>query len=67
MAFEVTLTIWGVKLKVDGFQRSTYDLDKVLTIVRGFQFFVIGLAVATFGATWVEQLVWLLVLSLALS
>ena len=49
MAFGAVLTLWGMKLEADGWRRSKYDLDKVLAIVRGFRFFVLGLAVAGFG------------------
>ena len=66
MAFGAALTMWGTKLEVDGWRRSKYDLDKVLTIVRGFRFFIIGLAVVGLGAAWVWHLVWLLVLSLVI-
>ena len=35
-------------------------------IVRGFRFFVIGLAVASLAAAWVWHLVWLLILAVVI-
>ena len=60
------MTLWGVRLEVGGFRRAAYDLDKVLMIVRGFRFFVLGIAVASLAAAWIWHLLWLLVLALAI-
>ena len=60
------MTSWGVKLEVEGFRHCTYDLDKVLTIVRGFRIFVLGVAIASLGGAWAWHLLWLLVLALVI-
>ncbi|MGB2713742.1 MAG: hypothetical protein WBC51_06160 [Vicinamibacterales bacterium] len=60
--------VWlhGTRVLVDGLLRSVWDPDKPLTMVAGFRRCVIGLAILAFAASWQWQLLWLLLLALAI-
>ena len=56
----------GLALLIDGLRRSVWDPDKSLAMASGFRIAVIGLAIAGLAASWQWQLLWLLLLALAI-
>ncbi len=64
MALGVAILLSGVRLEVEGIRRPTGDSMKMVTVIRGFRFAVIGVALAGLGAAWTWQIMWLFILSL---
>ena len=56
----------GILLLNAGLRRSIWDPNKSLTLVRGFRYSIVGLAVVALGAAWQWHLLWLLLLALAI-
>ncbi len=56
----------GLILLGAGLRRSMWDPGKTLTLVRGFRYSVVGLAIVALGAAWQWHLLWLLLLALAI-
>ena len=57
------LTLRGAMLELAGLKG---DASKNLTWIRGFRMSILGLALAGVGASWLWNLKWLLILSLAI-
>ena len=66
MVLGALFALRGLRVAFIGFSRSDRDRWKVLTIVRGFRFTVIGLAAIRLGVAWTWHLTWLFVLSLVI-
>jgi len=60
------LAFFGAIRGVRGIWLPILDPSKNLTIITGFRLTVIGLAVAGIAAAWAWEILWLLVLSLAI-
>ncbi len=61
------LTLRGAMLEASGLIGALKgDADKNLTWIRGFRLSILGLALAGIGASWLWDLKWLLILSLAI-
>ncbi|HEY8491203.1 MAG TPA: hypothetical protein VIO14_09440 [Dehalococcoidia bacterium] len=54
----------GFRLELSGFRLPVADPAKAVTIMRGFRWSVIGLALAGAGIAWIWGLAWLLAISL---
>ena len=46
IVFGAAMTVLGLGNELRGLRRATYDLEKALTIVRGFRLALVGPAVA---------------------
>ena len=64
MALGAAILFSGMRLEVEGIRRPTGDPTKMVTVIRGFRFAVIGVALAGLGASWNWHITWLFVLSL---
>ena len=61
------LTLRGAMLELAGLKGALKgDASKNLTWIRGFRMSILGLALAGVGASWLWNLKWLLILSLAI-
>ena len=64
MALGVAVFLSGIRLELKGIRRPSGDSMKMVTVIRGFRFAVIGVALAGLGASWNWHITWLFVLAL---
>lgn len=64
MALGAAFLLSGIRLEVAGIRRPTGEPAKMVTVIRGFRFAVLGVALAGLGASWNWNIMWLFVLSL---
>ena len=64
MALGAAFLFTGVRLEVEGIRHPTGESLKMVTIIRGFRFAVIGTSLAGLGAAWNWHITWLFDLSL---
>ena len=54
----------GIRLEVAGIRLPSGDATKMITVIRGFRYAVLGVALAGLGIAWNWNIMWLFVLSL---
>ena len=60
----LVLAVLGFRLAANALRRPPYGPGTSLTLLRGFRFAVIGIALANAGAAWQWQVLWPLVFAL---
>ncbi len=60
----LALAVLGFRLAVKALRRPPYSPASSLTLLRGFRFAVIGIALVNAGAAWQWQVLWPLVFAL---
>jgi hypothetical protein len=64
MALGAAVLFLGLRLEVEGIRHPTGDPIKMVTVVKGFRFAVVGVAPAGLDAAWSWHITWLFVQSL---
>ena len=64
MVLGAAVLVSGIRLELKGIRRPSGDSMKMVTVIRGFRFAVIGVALAGLGASWNWHITWLFVLAL---